>query len=100
MFERFVKMLVSRLETNPGMHIYHYAPYEPSAIKRLALQHATCEDELDQLIRSERFVDLYAVVRQSIRASVESYSIKQMEQFYGYIRSEALEKCTVVPKHG
>jgi predicted RecB family nuclease len=91
MFERFIKMLVSRLETNPGMHIYHYAPYEPSALKRLALQHATCEDELDQLIRSERFVDLYAVVRQSIRASVESYSIKQMEQFYGYIRSEALE---------
>jgi len=31
-------------------------------------------------------VDLYSVVRQSVRASVERYSIKDLEKFYGYER--------------
>ena len=31
-------------------------------------------------------VDLLRVVRQSLRASVESYSIKKMEAFYGFVR--------------
>jgi len=59
------------------------------------MYHGTREEELDYLLRSERFIDLYSVVRQSIRASVESYSIKQMERFYGYNRSEPLENARV-----
>ena len=42
-------------------------------------RYATRENELDQMLRAGIFVDLYAVVRHSIRASVESYSIKQLE---------------------
>ena len=53
------------------MHIYHYAPYEPSAFKRLMGRYATREAEVDRLLRGERFVDLYAVVRRALRASVE-----------------------------
>ena len=34
------------------------------------------------MLRGERFVDLYAVVRQGMRISKESYSIKKMEAFY------------------
>jgi predicted RecB family nuclease len=90
-FQRFVDDMIERWQRFPTMHIYHFAPYEPSALKRLALRHATREDELDRLLRSERFVDLYAVTRQAIRASVESYSIKQLEQFYGFQRIEELE---------
>ena len=41
------------------------------------------EAELDQLLREERFVDLYPVVRQSMRISKDSYSIKKVEAFYG-----------------
>ncbi len=46
---------------------------------------------MDILVRGERFIDLFQVVRQSISASVESYSIKQLERFYGFNREEPLE---------
>ena len=89
-FEQFIDLAIERLEQSPGMHIYHFAPYEPAALKRLATRHATREDELDTLLRKQCFVDLYSVARQAIRASVESYSIKSLEPFYGYEREEAL----------
>jgi predicted RecB family nuclease len=86
-FERFIAIVMDRWKHYPGLHIYHYAPYEPAAIKRLAARHGTCIDEVDQLLRAKIFVDLYRVVRQSLRASVESYSIKKLEEFYGFKRA-------------
>ncbi len=74
--------LTERWARHPGMHVYHYAPYEVTALKRLVGQHATREAELDQLLRHEVFVDLYAVVRQGVRISKDSYSIKKLEEFY------------------
>ena len=50
-------------------------------------RYATREEEIDRMLRGKLFVDLYQVVRQGIRARVESYSIKQMEPFYGFERS-------------
>jgi uncharacterized protein len=90
-FEQFMDFVRERCKQYPAMHIYHYAPYEPSALKRLMTKHLTREDEVDDLLRSNRFVDLYAVTRQAIRASVESYSIKQLEPFYSFQRQELLE---------
>jgi predicted RecB family nuclease len=95
-FERFMKLVMARLADDPGMHIYHYAPYEPSAFKRLAGRHGTCMEDLDELLRGERFVDLYQVVRQSVVASVESYSIKRLEPLIGFVRQVALD---TVGKH-
>lgn len=95
-FERFMDFVVERLKVHPGLHIYHYAPYEPAAIKRLMGRYATRENDVDNLLRSERFVDLYAVVRHAIRASVESYSIKKLEPLYGFERAVALEDVRVV----
>ena len=68
------------------MHVYHYAPYEPTALKRLMGRYGTREAEVDRLLREGVFVDLLRVVRQSLRASVESYSIKRLEPFYGFTR--------------
>ena len=45
-------------------------------------RHATCVDEVDRLLRGDVLVDLLNVVRQGVRASVESYSLKQIEKFY------------------
>ena len=73
---------MERLERDPGMHVYHYAGYEAGALKRLMQRHATRIDEVDRLLRGGILVDLYNVVRQGIRASVESYSIKRIEKFY------------------
>ena len=86
-FERLITTIMDRWKHYPGMHIYHYAPYEPAAIKRLAARHGACIDEVDQLLRGKIFVDLYRIVRQSLRASVESYSIKKLEEFYGFKRA-------------
>ncbi|MBR1329877.1 TM0106 family RecB-like putative nuclease [Bradyrhizobium ottawaense] len=89
-FERFIDFVTERLTTNPRLHIYHFAPYEPAALKRLMGRYATREDEVDNLLRAGVFVDLYAIVRQSIRASVESYSIKKLEPLYGFERTVPL----------
>ena len=51
---------------------------------------ATHEDELDGLLRRRVLVDLYRIVRQGIRASVESYSIKRLEPLYEFARSVEL----------
>jgi uncharacterized protein len=89
-FENLIAEITRRREHDPGMHVYHYAPYEPTALKRLAGRHATCVEELDQLLRAEVFVDLYRAARQGLRASVESYSIKRLEPLYGFTREVAL----------
>ena len=89
-FERFVDFVIERLMTYPDLHIYHFAPYEPAALKRLMGRYATREEEIDSLLRSRRLVDLYGVVRQGLRASVESYSIKKLEPLYGFSRATSL----------
>jgi predicted RecB family nuclease len=86
-FERLIATIMKRRKRYPDLHIYHYAPYEQTAIKRLAGRHGCCTDEVDQLLRAGTFVDLYRVVRQALRASVESYSIKKLEALYGFARS-------------
>lgn len=86
-FEAVVDEIQSLRAAHPDMHVYHYAPYEPTAFKRLMGRHATRENEIDTLLRAEVFVDLYAVVRQGLRAGIERYSIKDLEQFYGFERT-------------
>ena len=86
-FEEFVDWVMARWRQYPGMHIYHFAPYEPSAMKRLMGFHATREDQVDSMLRAGLFVDLHRVVRGGLRASVESYSLKEMEKFFGFRRT-------------
>lgn len=81
-FEDLVDLLIERLERWPEMHVYHYAAYEPNALKRLMGQHGTREEEVDALLRSEVFVDLFRVIRQGVRVSEESYSLKKIEHLY------------------
>ena len=89
-FEQLVDLLIDRLNADPTMHIYHYAPYEKTALARLAQRHATREEEVDRLLTGRVLVDLFRVVRQGIRASVESYSIKRLEPLYGLEREVEL----------
>lgn len=94
-FEKFVDLVMQRWAAHPDMHIYHYAPYEPSALKRLMGRYATREEEIDKMLRAGLFVDLYSVVRHAIRASVESYSIKRLEVFYAYERETSLAEANM-----
>ena len=89
-FDSIMSLIMEAWDSDPGMHVYHYAPYEPSAFKRLSCRYAVREQDVDRLLRAGRFVDLYHVVRQSLRAGVERYSIKNLEQFYGFTRAVPL----------
>ena len=80
--EQLVDLMVDRRSRWPELHIYHYAHYEVTALKRLAGAHGTREEELDQLLRDEVFVDLYKVVKESMRISQPSYGLKKVEAFY------------------
>lgn len=91
-FETVMDLIGERWALFPGMHVYHYAPYEPSAFKRLMGRYATREAALDKLLRGRRFIDLYAVVRQGLRVGVERYSIKNLEPLYAFKRSVELRE--------
>jgi uncharacterized protein len=89
-FEHFIDRVLARWREYPGFHIYHYGAYETTAVKRLMSRYATREEEVDRLLRGRVFVDLHRVVRQGLRASVEDYSIKRLEPFYGFTRQVGL----------
>jgi uncharacterized protein len=89
-FERLLDLIKERRARHPGMHVYHYAPYERTALQRLMGQHGTREADLDDLLRGEVLVDLFRVVRQALRLSLDSYSIKEVEAFYGFERGEEM----------
>ena len=81
-----LEFLRNRLAAFPKARIYHYAPYEITALRRLTIKYGIGEAFLDRLLREHRFVDLYAVVRGGLIASEPNYSIKSMEAFYGLVR--------------
>lgn len=81
-FEKFVDFVTRRLKRYPNAHIYHYAPYEQTAMKKLMSVHGTREAQIDNLLRMGKFIDLYQVVREGIRVSEPRYSIKNIEKFY------------------
>ncbi len=93
-FERFIDRVMTRWKACPGFHIYHYGAYETTAVKRLMSRYATREEDVDRLLRGRVFVDLLRVVRQGLRASVERYSIKKLEPFYGFRRDVDLTAAT------
>ncbi|MGH7481526.1 MAG: TM0106 family RecB-like putative nuclease, partial [Longimicrobiales bacterium] len=98
-FERFIDLVVARLEHWPGLHVYHFGVYETTALKKLSGRYATREDALDRLLRGRVFVDLHRVVRQALRASVESYSIKKLEPLYAFERDVGLRDASGALAH-
>ncbi|OBI84524.1 TM0106 family RecB-like putative nuclease [Mycobacterium sp. 1245805.9] len=78
----FLAMVKKRRKRRPNMHIYHYAPYEKTALLRLAGRYGVGEDDVDELLRSGTLVDLYPVVRKSIRVGAESFGLKALEPLY------------------
>ena len=91
-FERAVDFIVQRRAQFPDMHVYHYAPYEKTALRKLSQRHGTREKEIDDILRGEILVDLYAVVRQSVMISQSSYSIKKLEAYYGLERTSDVKR--------
>ncbi|MGA9488805.1 MAG: TM0106 family RecB-like putative nuclease [Mycobacterium sp.] len=78
----FLALVAKRRKRFPNMHVYHYASYEKTALLRLAGRHGVGEDDIDDLLRSGTLVDLYPIVRKSIRVGAESISLKALEPLY------------------
>lgn len=81
-FEMFLDFVKLRRAAHPGMHIYHYAPYETSHLVAMAARHGVREGEIDRLLREGVFVDLYPLVLRTVRVGTRSYSIKKLEPLY------------------
>jgi predicted RecB family nuclease len=78
----FLALVRRRRNRHPGMHIYHFGGYEKAALLRLAARYGVGEDEVDDLLRDDVLVDLFPVVRNSIRVGAESYGLKALEPLY------------------
>ncbi|MEH6796028.1 MAG: TM0106 family RecB-like putative nuclease [Rhodococcus sp. (in: high G+C Gram-positive bacteria)] len=78
----FLDYVSARRAVHPNMHVYHYAPYEKTALLRLAGRYGVGEDAVDDLLRHDVLVDLYPVVRSAVRIGARSYSIKKLEPLY------------------
>ena len=81
-FEDFMDHVQAHLKKYPNAHIYHYAPYEKTAIQRLSSIHNTRTEFRDQLLREGRLIDLYRVVASGLQLALPSYSIKYVETYY------------------
>ena len=78
----FLAYVEARRARFPGMHVYHYAAYEKTALLRLAGRYGVGEDAVDTLLRDGVLVDLYATVRACLRTGSGSYSLKAVERLY------------------
>jgi predicted RecB family nuclease len=81
-FEALIDFVTDRRRRHPDLHVYHYASYEPTRIGRLMGLHGTREVEVDDLLRGKVLVDLFRILRDSVRLSTESYSLKSVEGLY------------------
>jgi predicted RecB family nuclease len=78
----FLAYVAERRREHPNLHIYHYAAYERTHLLSLAARHGVGEDQVDDLLREGVLVDLYPIVRKSMRIGSHSYSIKKLEPLY------------------
>ncbi len=91
-FIQVMNFFKNNIDKYPEAYIYHYSQYEVTALKRLSLKYDLCADILDFLLRNEKFVDLFVVVKESIMISEPSYSIKSLERFYMDDRTSEVQK--------
>jgi predicted RecB family nuclease len=99
-FQELVDRVHARLSQHPDMHVYHYASYEVSALRRLAGRYNTREAEVDDLLARGVLVDLLKVVRGGVAASVPGYGLKEMEVFLGFDRdAEIRDGATSIVEH-
>ncbi|MCL0102091.1 TM0106 family RecB-like putative nuclease, partial [Dehalococcoidia bacterium] len=89
-FQEFMLFLSQHLAQYPDANIYHYNSYETAALKRLAGRYAACEEQIDNLLRQHKFVDLYQIARHSIRTSESGFSLKDLEVFFGRKRDNTI----------
>lgn len=77
-WEQFLE-LVWRYPTAP---IYHFCPYEPQTVKRLAEVYGAPRELIEPLV--ERFVDLHERFTRVVTLPIERYALKQIARWIGF----------------
>ncbi|OOP65305.1 hypothetical protein BMF89_00195 [Arthrobacter sp. SRS-W-1-2016] len=78
----FITHVKQQVKEHPGLHIYHYASYEVTALRRLAARHGVMSAEVEWLVEAGILFDLYEIVKTSLMISDRSLSIKKLEPLY------------------
>ncbi len=95
-FIELINFFEKHFEKYPNAHIYHYAPYEKRAIRELAAAYSAefpkGDIVNDNLLRKEKYVDLFNIVKQCIRTSEKDMSLKSIEKFYNFERKADIVK--------
>lgn len=87
-----VGYLGQRRREFPNMHVYHYNHTERSSLERMAESHGVVESELDELVTTGAFVDLYLVILNGFQVGAESYGLKAVERLTEFQRSHDIDK--------
>ena len=105
-----VDFFYDRFKNNPDMHVYHYNHTERVLLADLlnsdddpmssilsVFGHAIGQSpadmhHLNELVDAGVFVDLLAVVRNSLQTGNESFSLKEMEKLAGFKRKGKIER--------
>ena len=98
-FEGLVDLVHARLAAHPDLHVYHFSGSEPSTLKRLMAEYVSREAQVDDLLRRKVFVDLHTILRQALRAGVPSYSLKDVEALFDFVRSGPVRSGTQAILH-
>ena len=89
---KFFEFTKAHFKKYPKAKIYHYAPYEITALERLTSIHKVHGVDYDHYLNLGKFVDLFRVVKQGIYVSQKSYSIKDIEKYYDFKRTGEILK--------
>jgi predicted RecB family nuclease len=81
-FEGFIDWAYVRWQADRNMHIYHYASYEITAIKKLSNRYDSRVDLVTELLEAKVFIDLFRLVQNGLLIGVPNYSIKSVEHLY------------------
>jgi len=93
-FEGFFDWVYSRWKQNPSMHIYHYASYEITAIRKLSTRYQTRLSEVSEMLNANVFIDLYKLVKGGLLIGEPRYSIKNVEHLFRGKRKTAVANGT------
>ena len=91
-FIELLKFIDKHLKQYPDSHIYHFNHYEKTALTKLMSKHDTYIEQVNDLLRYGKLVDLYAVLNQGMQVSEKEYSLKNLEKFYQYKRKSEIKK--------
>ncbi len=91
-FENLINYFVKHLAKYPKAHIYHYNHYEKTALTKLMTKHDTKIEEVNDILRNGKLIDLYNISNQGLQVSETEYSLKNLEKYYGFKRSGEVQK--------